>query len=66
MDMKQVRTLHIFLILNGLGQAYILSLKNGDNSIIIVGGSNAAYDPNMNELDEKWTQAIKSSNGLPF
>lgn len=27
------------------GQAYIMSLKNGNNAIVIVGGSNQAYDP---------------------
>lgn len=29
------------------GQAYIMSLKNGDNSIIIVGGANAHHNPHM-------------------
>lgn len=38
-----------------------MSLKNGDNSIIIVGGSNAAYDPNMKELDKDWENTIKES-----
>lgn len=41
------------------GQAYIMSLKNGNNAIVIVGGSNQAYDPNMTELDPHWTEAIK-------
>ena len=42
-----------------LGQAYIISLKDGNNSIIIVGGTNAAYDPHMTELDKEWTETIK-------
>lgn len=46
---------------NILGQAYILSLKDGNNSIIIVGASNAAYDPNMTELDPSWAKAVKNS-----
>ena len=41
------------------GQAYIMSLKNGNNAIVIVGGTNQAYDPNMTELDPKWTEAIQ-------
>ena len=41
-----------------------MSLKNGDNSIIIVGGSNAAFDPNMTELYTDWESAIKNSNPL--
>jgi hypothetical protein len=36
-----------------------MSLKNGNNAIVIVGGTNQAYDPNMTELDPKWTEAIK-------
>lgn len=39
-----------------------MSLKSGDNSIIIVGGSNAAFDPNMKELDKDWEQTIKKSD----
>lgn len=57
---KQVDILFYFSTL--LGQAYIMSLKNGDNSIIIVGGSNAAFDPNMKELDKDWEQTIKKSD----
>ena len=41
------------------GQAYIMSLANGNNAIVIVGGSNEEYDPNMTELDPKWAQTIK-------
>jgi len=37
------------------GQAYIMSLKNGNNAIVIVGGTNEAYDPKMTELDPHWT-----------
>lgn len=44
-----------------VGQAYILSLKNGNNSIIIVGGANAEYDQKMSELDPKWAEAIRRS-----
>ena len=44
-----------------IGQAYILALKNGDNSIIINGAANAAYDPNMTELDPAWAEAIRTS-----
>jgi len=36
------------------GRAYIMSLKNGDNSIIIVGGANAHYPDGMTELDPNW------------
>ena len=36
-----------------------MSLKNGNNAIVIVGGTNQAYDPNMTELDPKWAEAIK-------
>jgi len=45
-----------------LGQAYILALKNGDNSIIINGAANAAYDPNMTELDPAWAEVVRTSN----
>lgn len=41
-----------------------MSLKNGDNSIIIVGGANAAYDPNMTELYPDWEEDIKNSNHI--
>ena len=52
---NNVRTDHA-KILEGVasGQAYILSLANGNNAIIIVGGSNEEYDPNMTELDPSW------------
>jgi hypothetical protein len=36
------------------GKAYIMSLKNGDNSIIIVGGANTAHRKDMKELDGEW------------
>jgi sugar/nucleoside kinase (ribokinase family) len=42
----------------GSGQAYILSLPNGNNAIVIVGGSNEEYDPAMTELDPKWAETI--------
>jgi len=48
----------------GTGEAYILSLRNGDNSIVIVGGSNTTYDPNMTELDPVWRDAIQTSEIL--
>jgi hypothetical protein len=41
------------------GQAYIMSLPNGNNAIVIVGGSNEEYDPNMTELDPNWAQTIR-------
>ncbi len=37
-------------------------MTNGDNSIVIVGGANAAFDPLMQELDPKWEETIKTSN----
>ena len=40
------------------GAAYIMSLKNGDNSIIIVGGANAQYPNGLTELDPTWVKAI--------
>ena len=46
--------------LNLTGQAYILSLKNGSNSIVINGAANEAYDPKMTELDPAWAEAITS------
>jgi hypothetical protein len=61
MELKQVLLFLIFANFNLLGQAYIMSLKNGNNSIIIVGASNAAYDPNMTELYPEWEEAIKES-----
>ena len=40
------------------GQAYILSvIKDCDNSIIIVGGANQAYDE-ANDLPEEWQKVI--------
>lgn len=56
MELIQVRYL-----INPLGQAYIMSLKDGNNSIIIVGASNCAYDPKMTELSPDWQEAIKQS-----
>ncbi|CDW85938.1 pfkb family protein [Stylonychia lemnae] len=46
------------------GQAYILALKDGNNSIIINGAANAAYDPNMTELDPAWAEAVRTSKIL--
>lgn len=44
------------------GQAYILSLKeSGDNSIVIVGGTNQAT---MGDLDESWRKAIAEAEIL--
>ena len=42
-----------------IGRAYILSLKDGNNSIIIIGGANSAYDSKMTELDPKWAESIR-------
>lgn len=44
-----------------VGQAYILALKSGDNAIIINGGSNSAWDPNMTELDPAWAEEVRNS-----
>lgn len=55
----QVRSYNEKAICSFLGQAYIMSLKDGNNSIIIVGGSNVAYDPNMTELDEDWKKTVQ-------
>ena len=49
-----------------LGQAYILALKDGSNSIIINCAANAAYDPEMKELDPKWAEAVRESNKNNF
>lgn len=38
-----------------------MSLKNGDNSIIIVGAANAHHDPDMKDLDPTWRQTIVNS-----
>ena len=48
-------------ILDGVdtGQAYIMALKDGNNSIIIVGASNAEHDPKMTNLHSDWEEAIK-------
>jgi sugar/nucleoside kinase (ribokinase family) len=51
-------------LFNNIGQAYIMSLKNGNNAIVIVGGTNQAYDPNMTELDPHWAEAIRKSKIL--
>ncbi len=48
----------------GSGQAYILSLKNGNNAIIIVGGTNELYNPEMTELDPNWAATIRKSKLL--
>ena len=49
-----------YLILSmDIGRAYILSLKDGNNSIIIIGGANSAYDSKMTELDPKWAESIR-------
>ena len=41
-----------------------MALKDGENSIIINGAANAAYDPNMKELDEEWAKVIRESSLL--
>ena len=57
---------HTKLLEDGVpsGQAYIMSLKSGDNSIIIVGGANTHYKEGLTALDEDWVKAIKSSKVL--
>jgi ribokinase len=60
-----VGTTHVKLLEGkDTGQAYILSLKDGNNSIIIVGGTNSDYDPKMTELDPSWTEAIRKNKIL--
>ena len=59
MGLKQVGTFSFSK--STLGQAYIMSLKNGDNAIFINGAANSAYDPNMKNLDDDWEQAIRKS-----
>mmetsp|Transcript_3375 Transcript_3375/g.2826 ORF Transcript_3375/g.2826 Transcript_3375/m.2826 type:complete len:272 (+) Transcript_3375:28-843(+) len=46
------------------GQAYIFSMPNGENSIIIHGGANTAWEENLSELDDKFSEAIKDSKIL--
>jgi hypothetical protein len=41
-----------------------MSLKDGSNSIIIVGAANLHYHPNMTELDPSWQEAIKNSTNI--
>lgn len=46
------------------GQAYILSQRDtGDNSIVIVGGSNQKYEQ-LKELNSVWKDAIASADIL--
>lgn len=60
---NNVHTEHAKVLDNvGSGQAYILSLANGNNAIVIVGGSNEEYDPNMTELDPNWAATIRKCN----
>ena len=46
------------------GQAYILSLKDGDNSIFIYGGANTAHKETLTELEADWVQGIKGAKYL--
>ena len=46
------------------GQAYILSLKSGDNAIFIYGAANCHYDKDLKELDPKWVEVIAKSKIL--
>lgn len=46
------------------GQAYIFLLPSGENSIIIHGGANTAWDPDLESLDPNFTEAIESCKVL--
>ena len=46
------------------GQAYIFSLPGGENSIVIHGGANTAWDEKLTELDPDFVSAIKESKIL--
>ena len=59
--LKDQDTGKIIDVVSSLGQAYILALKDGHNSIIINCAANAAYDPEMKELDPKWAEAVRES-----
>lgn len=41
-----------------------MALKDGSNAIIINCAANAAYDPEMKELDPKWAEAVRESKIL--
>ena len=41
-----------------------MALKDGNNSIIIVGASNCAYDPDLKELHADWQEAIINGNNI--
>lgn len=43
-----------------------MALKDGSNAIIINCAANAAYDPEMKELDPKWAEAVRESNKNNF
>lgn len=62
MELIQVKINHNEIAFSG--QAYILALKDGENSIIINGASNCEYDPNMTTLDETWVHAIRTSKKI--
>ena len=48
------------------GAAYIISnTKNGENSIIVVGGANLAYgNDEIHELSDEWIKVIEKSDVL--
>ena len=46
------------------GQAYILSMPNGENSIIIHGGANTAWESDLESLDPQFVETIKASKIL--
>ena len=46
------------------GQAYILLMPDGENSIIIHGGANMAWSEDLKELDTDFTNQIKTSKIL--
>lgn len=39
-----------------------MALKDGNNSIIIYGASNEAFDPKMTEIHADWQEAVKNGN----
>jgi len=41
-----------------------MSFKDGNNSIIIVGGTNIHYESDMKDLDPSWHEAIVNSKVL--
>ncbi|CAI2375864.1 unnamed protein product [Moneuplotes crassus] len=46
------------------GQAYIFSMPDGENSIVIHGGANTNWDEGLTELNDTFTEKIKNSKLL--